>query len=465
MLVAVRVLMATAELTPLASTGGLGAAVSGLVRALRARGDVDVELVLPDYGGVELDGERERELDVPGWAGWGRVRSGTHPTNDALHLVAVPGMARPHPYIDPVTGVAWADNDRRFFAYSAAVAALADDLDVDVVHVNDWHTSAVLPLLREPLPSVLTIHNLAYQGNADPMWIDLLGPRGGPYRRYDHTIPLAGAIATADRIIAVSPHYADEIRTPEDGMGLHDDLIARGDALVGIRNGIDVEVWDPATDADLVAPYGTSTLDRRQTNTVALREQLGLAESRGPLIGTVTRFTHQKGVDHIFALAPFLAGMDAQLVVLGSGDPDLAAAGAALAAAHPDRIAVIDDYDPVLAHRIFGSADLFAMPSRFEPCGLAQMQAMRYGSLPVVTDVGGLHDTVTDVDARPAGGTGFVTTTNDELGWLDAVHRAVRSWYQVDRRRRAQLAGMTRDWSWDEPAAEHVEIYRELAEG
>ncbi|MEM9607321.1 MAG: glycogen/starch synthase [Actinomycetota bacterium] len=457
-----RVLMATAELTPLASTGGLGAAVSGLVRALRSRGDLEVELVLPDYGGVELGGETVLDLSVPSWAGWARARSGTHPTNDALHLVSVPAMARPHPYVDPVTGVAWADNDRRFFSYCAGVAALAEELDVDVVHINDWHTAAVLPLLAEPRPSVLTIHNLAYQGNADAMWLDLLGPRSVPYRRYDHTIPLAGAIASADRVIAVSPNYANEIRTPEGGMGLYEDLVARGDDLVGIRNGIDVEMWDPSTDTDLPTTYDRGSLGDRPTNTAALRRQLGLAESSGPLIGTVTRFTHQKGVDRVLALTPYLAGMDAQLVILGSGDPDLAAAGAAAAAADPARVALIDDYDPVLAHRIFGAADLFAMPSRFEPCGLAQMQAMQYGCLPVVTDVGGLHDTVTDLDADDDAGTGFVAVTNDDLGWLDVVHRAVRGWRDLDRRRRAQRNGMSDDWSWDEPAAEHVAIYREI---
>lgn len=461
MLGAVRVLMATAELTPLASTGGLGAAVAGIVQALRRIDDVEVDLVLPDYEGVELRDEEVHDLAVPSWAGWARVRTGTHPSIGALHLVEVPAIRRPHPYVDPVTGVAWGDNDRRFFAYCAAVAAWAERRDADVVHVNDWHTSAVLALLAEPRPSVLTIHNLAYQGNADPGWIDVLGPRGGPYRRYDHTIPLAGAIALADRIVAVSPNYAAEIRTPEGGMGLHEDLVARGDDLVGILNGIDTEAWDPATDELLDATYGRSTLARRVANTAALRADHGLVDD-GPLIGTVTRFTHQKGVDRIFALAPYLRGMRAQLIVLGSGDADLAAWGAAIAAEHPDRVAVIDDYDAVLAHRIFGSADLFAMPSRFEPCGLAQMQAMRYGCLPIVTDVGGLHDTVVDADAHPDTGTGFVATTNDELGWLDAVHRAARAWSIRKRRTQAQRNGMAQDWSWDGPAARHVELYRSI---
>ncbi|MEO1064979.1 MAG: glycogen/starch synthase [Actinomycetota bacterium] len=461
MLALVRVLMATAELTPLASTGGLGAAVAGIVQALRRIDGVEVDLVLPDYGGFELDDEEVHQLAVPPWAGWATVRTGTHPAIGELHLVEVPAMRRPHPYVDPVSGVAWGDNDRRFFAYCAGVAAWAERRDVDVVHVNDWHTSAVLPLLGELRPSVLTIHNLAYQGNADPGWLDVLGPRGAPYRRYDHTIPLAGAIAVADRVVAVSPNYAREIRTPEGGMGLHDDLLARGDDLVGIRNGIDTEMWDPTTDEHLEATYGRSTLERRARNTAALRADHGLVDD-GPLIGTVTRFTHQKGVDRIFALAPYLRAMGAQLVVLGSGDPDLAAWGAAVAAEHPERVAVVDDYDAVLAHRIFGSADLFAMPSRFEPCGLAQMQAMRYGCLPVVTDVGGLHDTVVDADLDPAAGTGFVATTNDELGWLDAVHRAVRGWNVRKRRVPVQRNGMAPDWSWDDPAAQHVELYRSI---
>ena len=452
--------MATAELTPLASTGGLGAAVAGIVHAIRRMDDVQLDLVLPDYGGVELDDETAHDLQVPSWAGWARVRTGTHPSIGALHLIEVPAMRRPHLYDDPVTGRAWADNDRRFFAYSAAVAAWAEHLDVDVLHLNDWHTSAALALLHRPRPSVLTIHNLAYQGNADPGWSHVLGPRAGAYLRHGHTIPLAGGIALADRVVAVSPNYAEEIRTPEGGMGLHDDLLARGDDLVGILNGIDTDVWDPATDEHLEATYGPSTLARRADNTAALRADLGLTDD-GPLIGMVTRFTEQKAVDRMFALAPYLDGL-AQLVVLGSGDPALAQLGARLSATHPDRVVVVDDYDAVLAHRIFGSADLFAMPSRFEPCGLAQMQAMRYGCPPIVTDVGGLHDTVTDADRHPADGTGWVTTTNDLPGWIDAVHRAVRGWHDVDRRTRAQRNGMAPDWSWDGPAAQQVDLYRSI---
>ncbi len=457
----VRVMMATAELTPLASTGGLGAAVSGIVHALRRIDGVDVDLVLADYGGIELDDEEVHDLHVPGWAGWARVRVGTHPSIGMLHLIEVPAMRRPHPYVDPVSGVAWGDNDRRFFSYCAGVAAWAERLDVDVVHLNDWHTAAVPALLSTPRPTVLTIHNLAYQGNADPGWLDVFGPRAGAYLRYGDTNPLAGAIALADRIVAVSPNYAAEIRTPEGGMGLDEDLRARGDDLVGILNGIDTDVWDPSTDEHLGVTYDSATLVERPANTAALRSDLGLADD-GPLIGMVTRFTHQKAVDRVFALAPYLEGIGAQLAVLGSGDPDLAALGAHLAATRPDRVAVVDDYDAVLAHRIFGSADLFAMPSRFEPCGLAQMQAMRYGCLPIVTDVGGLHDTVVDADRDPVSGTGFVTVTNDGFGWLDATHRAVRGWHDGSRRARAQRNGMAIDWSWDGPAAQQVALYEQV---
>lgn len=461
MLDGMRVLMATAELTPLASTGGLGAAVAGIVHALRRIDDLDVDLVLPDYGGIDLDDEEVHDLPVPGWVGWARVRVGTHPSIGALHLIEVPAMRRPHLYDDPTTGRAWADNDRRFFAYSAAVAAWAERLDVDVLHLNDWHTSAALALLTEPRPSVVTIHNLAYQGNADPGWLNVLGPRAGAYFRHGHTIPLAGGIALADRVVAVSPNYAAEICTPEGGMGLHEDLLARGGDLVGILNGIDTDVWDPSTDEHLDVTYDATSVARRATNTASLRADLGLVDG-GPLIGMVTRFTEQKAVDRVFALAPYLEGLGAQLVVLGSGDPELAALGARCAAEQPDRIVVVDDYDAVLAHRIFGSADLFAMPSRFEPCGLAQMQAMRYGCLPVVTDVGGLHDTVIDADRDPEHGTGWLTSTNDMLGWLDAVHRAVRGWSDPDRRARAQRNGMAPDWSWDGPAAQQVELYRSI---
>jgi starch synthase len=454
-------MLVTAEYAPLVRTGGLADATRGLTDAVRAAG-VDVEVVLPDYEAYPLADEQLESLDVVDWAAPARARVGVHDTAGPITLVDVPAIERVHPYVEPATGQGWTDNDRRFFGFSAAVAALAGSRRPDVLHLNDWHPAATLGLLEAPPPSVLTIHNLAYQGNADAGWLTALGPRAAAYERYGQTNALAGAIQLADRIVAVSPTYARDITGPEAGMGLDVDLRVRGSALLGIRNGIDVATWDPSGDPHLPARFSRSRLQDRTANTAALREELGLAPVAGPLLGAVSRLVDQKGVDLLLALVPLLGGLDAQMVLLGAGDPALAAAARAAQAAEPGRFVFREGFDDGLSHRIFGGSDLFVMPSRFEPCGLAQMQAMRYGSIPVVTAVGGLLDTVTDAD-RGLEGTGFVAVAPGEAGWVDALHRAVRSWAKVQQRRHIQRAGMRVDWSWAAPAAEHVRLYESLA--
>lgn len=458
-----KVLFATAELAPLARVGGLAEAASGLVRALRAEHpDIGVHVVLPDYGGVVLDDERQEALDVPAWVGGATVRHGHHRDAGAISLVTVPGMARPHPYVDG-DGEGWPDNDHRFFGFSAAVAAMAQRYRPDVVHLNDWHTAATVGLLAQRPPTVLTIHTLGYQGVAGGEWLSRLSVEPGAFEWYGGTNPLAGAIGIVDRVIAVSPNYASEILTPESGMGLHERLAAVGDRLVGIRNGIDVGVWNPATDEHLTDNFDADDLDGRRRCRVTLRNQAGWPDDTEPVIAAVTRLVEQKGIDLLADTARFLAHLPARLAVLGSGSADLAGRLRAVADAHPDRVWFVDGYDAKLAHRMFAGSDLYVMPSRFEPCGLGQMQAMAYGSVPVVTDVGGLHDTVIDADADRSAGTGFVSQTVDAAGLVDAYHRACRALRHKGRRESIQRRGMTTDWSWTEPAARHVDIYREVA--
>ncbi|MGI9614950.1 MAG: glycogen synthase, partial [Acidimicrobiales bacterium] len=419
-----RVLFATAEFSPVARVGGLAEAASGLVAALRAAG-VDVDVVLPDYGDLGLAGQKELAVDVPDWVGGVRVRRGRHPTVGELTLVHVPGMDRPHPYVDR-NGDGWQDNDHRFMSFSAGVAALAGRLGPDVVHLNDWHTSAALGLLEEPPPTVLTIHTLGYQGVTERAWLDRLPVEPERFAWYGGANPLAGAIELADRVVAVSPNYAAEIVTEENGMGLHERLAALGDRLVGIRNGIDASVWDPTIDPIIAANYSVTDLGGRIRSRDELASQAGWPNDNVPIVGMVSRLVEQKGIDLVLDASRFLEMMPARLAVLGAGAADLAAGLAEAAADHPDRVWFFDGYDEALAHRLFAGSDLFLMPSRFEPCGLAQMQAMTYGSIPVVTDVGGLHDTVVDADRDRAAGTGFVTSSVDAAGVVDALHRAVR---------------------------------------
>ena len=451
-------LFATAEFAPVASVGGLAAAAAGLVAELRRQG-VTVDVVMPDYGDVELAGETRFDLaDVPAWVVPASVRSGTHAQAGPLHLVTVPGIVRRHPYVQP-DGVGWPDNDARFLGFSMAVAALARRWGPDVLHLNDWHTAAALADTSPSLPSVVSIHNLAYQGTTVPAWLGRLGPRSAACERYGYCNPLSGGLLLADAIVAVSPSYAQEILDPVNAYGLEGVLQHRSDVLVGILNGIDTDVWDPATDAHLVARTATVDEVARAANRAAVLGRVGLADGPGPLLVMVTRLVEQKGVDLALPLLPLLRRMPARLAVLGSGDAALAADLRAAALANPAHVAFVEGYDERLSHLLFGGGDLLLMPSRFEPCGLAQMQALRYGTLPVVTAVGGLRDTVVDADDHPTTGTGWVAAEPDSVDLLDAVHRAVRGWSDPSVRRAAQERGMAVDWSWRAPAQRHIELY------
>ena len=457
-----RVLFATAELAPVAAVGGLAHAAAGLVRELQSQG-VDVEVVLPDYHGVELEGAKRLELDVPAWAHPAAARRGDHPAFGPLTLVSVPGIQRPHPYLD-AGGAGWPDNDARFLGFSVAVATLVRATRPDVVHLNDWHTAAVAADIEEELPVVLTVHNLAYQGQTGAEWLERLGPRGDSYARDGGCNPLAGGISLADVVVVVSPTYRQEVLRPTMGAGLEGVLRKRTDALVGIRNGIDIDVWDPSHDPHIPAPFGPADLSNKTRARAALLTRLGLPARGGPLAVAVTRLVEQKGIDLLLPLVPGLEEIGLQVGILGSGDTALAEALHAAAALHPTTLSFVEGYDDPLSHLMLAGGDLLVMPSRFEPCGLAQMQAMRYGTLPVVTDVGGLHDTVVDLDDDPDRGTGWRAAAPDTSALHQAFVRAVRGWADPAVRTPAQLRGMTADWSWAEPAAHHVALYRRLAE-
>jgi len=232
-----KMVFAAAEAAPIARVGGLAEAAAGLIRSLRTRPDIEVVVVLPDYGDVHLENERSSELTLPEWASPGSVRTGIAPELGEVHLVSVPGMARPHPYVDE-SGVGWHDNDARFFAFSAAIAAIVEQEQPDLVHLNDWHTAMTLAWVD--IPSVYTIHTLGYQGHADIGWLRAIDTdRATAFDRFGVLNPSAGAIILADRVVAVSPNYAVEMLDPTRSGGLHTVLEAKGDALVGIRNGID----------------------------------------------------------------------------------------------------------------------------------------------------------------------------------------------------------------------------------
>ena len=457
-----KVLFATAEFAPVVKVGGLSEASQGLVSCLRSL-DLNIDVVIPDYGMIPLVESRRFRLDgLPDWVPTTTVRVGVAEGAGELILVNFEGIERQHPYVDPATATGWPDNDFRFMAFSAVVARLADYLDVDILHCNDWHTAAALGWLHRSRKSVLTVHNLAYQGHADPAWLHRFDDHAEAFHEQGSYNPLAGGMSIADRIVMVSRTYAREALRVDGGFGLHHRLVARGDDLSGIRNGIDPGLWDPAEDPLLPANFSADDLGGKELCRKELSARAELPVGKGPIIGVVARFVHQKGIDLALDLAPYLGGVPAQLVIIGSGSPELTRHAQDIADTYPNVVSVFPGYDERLAHLVVAGSDLLLVPSRFEPCGLTQMQAMSCGTIPVVTDVGGLRDTVIDTDKTPRAGTGFVADSPTPLSLLDAIHRAARGWGNPRRRTAVQRRGMTADWSWVIPSQSYIALYEEL---
>jgi starch synthase len=382
------------------------------------------------------------------------------------------------PYVGPEGGE-FPDNHRRFALLGWAAAALAEGADPAwrprILHGHDWHTGLAPAYLRaraSTVPSVFTIHNLGYQGlfPADRFGDLALLPEffavDGIEFYGDLSLMKAG-LFYADRLTTVSPTYAAEIQTPRYGGNLDGLLRARAGVLRGILNGVDAEVWNPASDASLPQGYGVEdSAAGKAAAKAALQRRLGLAEdSAAPLFATVTRLTWQKGMDLLLAALPGLVGLGAQFALLGNGDRDLEDGFAAAEAAQPGRVAAALRYDESLARLIYAGADVIALPSRFEPCGLAQLYALRYGALPLVRRTGGLADTVVDAAAAAladgtATGFGFDDETPEAL--LAAAERAVAVYRDPAAWRAMVRQAMTRDFGWGATAREYLALYREL---
>ncbi|KAF1049876.1 glycogen synthase GlgA [Xylophilus sp.] len=477
-----KVLFATPETAPWVKTGGLGDVSAALPPALAALGH-DVAVLLPAYAGLErIAGDLAGVFSLPAEGPWPaaqllRLRIGGGGTT--LLLLACPALyARPGtPYGAPGGGD-HPDNALRF-GLLARVAALLGTAgspipgwQAGVVHANDW-PSALVPLyLRQAREagdataarSVLTIHNLAFQGVYPMEKADLLGiaPR---HRGVDgvefwgQLSMLKAGLQFADAITTVSPTYAREIQTEAQGFALDGVLRAHAARLHGVINGIDTAVWNPATDPLIAARYDAARLGGKAACKAALQARLKLAAEPGALLfGLVGRLTAQKGIDLVVAGAGGLLARGGQLAVLGSGDAALQAALADLAARHPGRVGAAIGFDETLAHQIEAGADCFLMPSRFEPCGLNQMYSQAYGTPPLVAPVGGLADTVDD------GVTGFVMReAGSQSAFDEAMARVAAAWRKPGDWWRIQRAGMQRDFSWARPAADYAALYAGLA--
>ncbi|HET7546149.1 MAG TPA: glycogen synthase GlgA [Usitatibacter sp.] len=473
------VLFATPECAPLVKTGGLGDVSGALPAALAAIG-LDARVLLPGYAEVlariagapvaaeiEVLGHRARLLES---------RLGEHVP---LYVLDCPALydrgGGPYQADD---GDDWEDNALRFGVLSRAAALLGSDASPlawrpDVVHCNDWPT-ALAPVYMKFDPaaraaSVVTIHNLAFQGlfpehQLAPLALpaEALGTHGVEF--HGRASFLKGGIVFADAVTTVSPTYAREIQGPDLGFGLDTVLKARGESLHGVLNGIDTTVWNPQSDAHLASAYGVLTLERKVANKRLLkrRMKLGGADER-MLLGCVSRITHQKGIDVITAAIPELAALGTQLVIVGTGDRDMVARLTAMAARHPESVAVFIGFDEALAHLVEAGADAFLMPSRFEPCGMNQMYSQRYGTPPIVNATGGLVDTVVDDSYGPTAATGFLIAEPTAPALVAGVARALAAYEDYDHHwKRLQINGMTRDFGWEPAARAYRAIYESL---
>jgi|SoiMetStandDraft_5_1073268.scaffolds.fasta_scaffold12720_1 starch synthase len=481
---ALRVLFATSECAPLAKTGGLGDVSAALPPALR-RLKIDVKVLLPGYGGV-LDtvasGKTLATLTLSAPPVECRLIAAELPSGVPLIVVDCPPLYRRDggPYQD-AAGVDWPDNAVRFGALSQVAAILGGrgsplDWRPHIVHCNDWQTGLAPAYLRYQsgprASTVMTVHNLAFHGSFPPELVAALGLPPASYAMeglefYGRMSFLKAGLFYADAITTVSPTYARQIRTEEYGSGMDGLLRARGGALTGIRNGIDTAVWNPAGDPMIERRYGARTLNLKRVNKEALQRRLRLAvDSDVPLLGIVTRYTHQKGSDLLAAALPGLVNVPVQLAALGSGERTHEDALRALAAHHPGKIAAAVGFDEALAHLIEAGADMFLMPSRFEPCGLNQMYSQRYGTPPVARATGGLADTIVDCtpETLAAGtATGFLFTEPAAEDLDAAVRRAIGVYRDRGAWRSLQRNGMARDFGWTGPAGEYAEVYRQVA--
>ena len=483
-----RVIYASAEVFPLAKTGGL-ADVSAALPAALAKLGVDIRLVMPGYTEA-LDRAAAKQSAIPLAPVLGvddvRLVPAKLPDSDLpIWLLDCPSLFR-RPgglYLDD-NGDDWPDNARRFAVLSHVVSRLALGTAVDalaswqpdVVHVNDWHLGLVPALLAAEgglrPPSLLTIHNLAFQG----VFPREVYPQLGLPERwftadtaefYGKVSFLKAGIRFADGLTTVSPRYADEILTPEFGCGLDGFLRRRTDHLTGILNGIDYGLWTPDDPIAVPAPYSAKNLAGKRRCKAALQAELSLeAAPEAPVIAFISRLTDQKMADALPAIAPVIAAQGGQLVVCGEGDVAIVQGLLALQLQYPGMVAVRIGYEEGLARRILAGADILAAPSRFEPCGLVQMYAMHYGTIPIVRSVGGLLDTVVrhDVEGGVSGtSTGFMFDEPTVEGFSDAVQRACRHYRKPVAWRAMQIRAMQQDFSWTRSAEQYRQLYAQIA--
>lgn len=475
----IEVLSVASEVYPLIKTGGL-ADVAGALPAALAKNGVSMRTLVPGYPAVMAKLGQSREVyyfsDLFGVTG--RLIAGRA---EGLDLIVVDAPAlydRPgNPYMGP-DGWDWPDNWKRFAALSWVAAELGTGLvegyRPQVIHAHDWQAGLVAAYVKygpsATLKTVMTVHNMAFQGTfgAD-IFAQLRLPahafsmEGVEY--FGGVGYLKAGVECADVVTTVSPTYSAEIRTQAFGMGLEGLLNNRSDTVFGVLNGIDMDAWNPATDQSLSSTYTANSLGSRATNKAAVQEAFGLEPSTGPLFAVVSRLTWQKGIDLLVNCIDMMVEAGAQLAVLGSGEAELENAVRGAAMRHPGRVGLVTGYNERLSHLVQGGADVMMVPSRFEPCGLTQLYALRYGCVPLVSRVGGLNDTVIDANvaalqAEVATGVQFAPPSEDALA--NAIRRTLELYADEKSWKKMQRRGMKSDVSWEASAARYAQIYASL---
>ena len=485
-----KVLFIAAELNPLAKVGGLGDVTGALPKALHAEG-IDVRIVIPKYGSIDDKKYPSKKI----------ADNISVPFNSKQEIISIfetplPGSEVPIYLIDNLTylgqnGIYFetagpSDNKNReaerftFLSRSSLAIFEAIDWMPDIIHCHDWH-AGMTPILVKTLAktnpalqkvkTLMTIHNLEYQGwyKAETV-LNTLGIAQEDHpalsqQKKGYISSVRQGILTSDHLNTVSETYAKEILTKEFGNGLEDDLNARADQLTGIVNGIDVDRFNPETDKHIASSFTADNINGKKNCKAALQKLCSLeVNEKLPLFGIVTRLVNQKGIDLIYDIADQMMSEDLQFVLLGTGDPKLEKLMQEMSDKYPKKTAVQIEFDVAFAQQIYAGSDVFLMPSRFEPCGLGQMIAMRYGTLPIVRATGGLKDTVQDYNPADATGDGFVFEAYESAELLTSIQRAVKlfenqdSWYTVVKR------VMQKDFSWNASAKKYIKLYHQLTQ-